>query len=169
MRNDLEPVPGTHLVHTETELEDELPAADLTRVPALVQESPFRIDGTPCSGEARYSPWGRFRRRRRSHRKAAAANELAQRHATSGPFQRSANSNNHDRMSQGPGCAPLPKSATPGQSRLRWMSYWTFPGCVSTMAAMQLEVNRFQRLPSRMRADGGGTVQFSGSVMTVEM
>ena len=69
VRDDLKPVPGFHLVHTETEFDDEWPAADLTRIPAFFQERPFRIDRTPCSGERDTTPSDRSRRRRRRHRR----------------------------------------------------------------------------------------------------
>jgi hypothetical protein len=67
VRDDLKPIPGFHLLHTETELEDELPAADLTRVPVFFQELPFRTDRTPCLGGARYFPVGPFPPKAASH------------------------------------------------------------------------------------------------------
>lgn len=40
--DDLKSIPSFHLVHTKTEFDDELPAADLTGVPTFAHDRPFR-------------------------------------------------------------------------------------------------------------------------------
>lgn len=44
VRDDLESVPGTQLVHAETQLDDESSAPDVTGVPSLHYVAPFQID-----------------------------------------------------------------------------------------------------------------------------
>ena len=105
--DDLEPVSGSHLVHAKAELEDELPAADLTGVPAFFQEHLLRMCRPPCLGGTRSFPcWVGSAERCTLAAGPIAAPELVRNPTTSGPLRQSAHSSNHDRMSQGPECAP---------------------------------------------------------------
>jgi hypothetical protein len=164
------PVPGFHLVHTETEFDDELPAADLTRIPAFFQERPFRIDRTPCSGERDTTPSGRSRRRRRPHRRVWRRARIG-----AGPHNKWAvptiglfNQLRSDE-SRPPDAHLFRRAPLRGRPPSWSMSSWTLPEVMCIMADIRLEVNPFQELSRRLRADSSGTVQVSGSFMTEEM